>query len=60
MGSAPSRTARHQRPSCGHAKLVECPLTVADWNIVFLAYLGFLQTCRLVAEQAHDRATKES
>ena len=47
--------ARHARPPCGHQKLVECPLSVDDWNVVFLAYLGFLQTCRLVSEQAHAR-----
>ena len=50
-----ARVARHQRPPCGHAALAECPLTKADWEAVFYAYLGFLQTCRLVSERAHHR-----
>ena len=52
---ASNTIARHQRPTCGHTRLVECPLTVKDWESVFFAYLGFLHVCRLVSEQAHER-----
>lgn len=46
------------RPDCGHKLLQECPLTVADWEIVFFAMLGFRETCRLVSDKAHERAAK--
>ena len=49
------RIARHAKPECGHKRLQDCPLTEDDWRVVYLAYLGFLQTCRLVAEDAHRR-----
>lgn len=45
----------HVRPSCGHKRLQECPLSVDDWGEVYNALLGFLFTCRLVAERAHAR-----
>jgi hypothetical protein len=45
----------HARPSCGHRALAECPLSSEDWRVVYLAWLGFLATCRIVAEQAHAR-----
>ena len=44
------------RPSCGHARPSECPLTGEDWRTIYLAYLGFLALCRIVSEQAHARA----
>lgn len=50
------KIARRRQPDCGHKRLAECPLTVEDWNTVFLAWLGFRQTCLLVSEQAHERA----
>lgn len=40
---------------CGHGYLRECPLTMADWEIVFYALLGFMTTCRAVSERAHAR-----
>lgn len=46
------------RPSCGHRRLSECPLSSEDWRAIWLAYLGFLAMCRLVAEQAHAREGK--
>lgn len=47
-----------ERPDCGHRHLVECPLTVEDWRVVWMAMLGFLETCRRVSAQAHARADK--
>ena len=42
-------------PSCGHKKLVDCPLTQADWRVVLYAYAAFLETCRRVSQEAHRR-----
>jgi hypothetical protein len=43
------------RPSCGHVRPSECPLTFEDWRAIWMAYLGFLSTCRFICEQAHAR-----
>jgi hypothetical protein len=45
-----------QRPSCGHAMLVECPLSARDWEEVFFAMMAFRGVCRSVSERAHRRA----
>lgn len=47
--------ARRPLPDCGHRYLVECPLTMEDWRAVFFAYLGFLHTCRMISDAAHER-----
>lgn len=44
-----------RRPSCGHRRPAECPLSHEDWFAIWMAYLGFLATCRYVCEQAHVR-----
>jgi hypothetical protein len=35
--------------------LVECPLTVGDWQEVYHAWLAFRLVCLLVSERAHGR-----
>lgn len=42
-------------PACGHRRLAECPLSADDWRSVWVAYLGFLHTCCVIAEAAHER-----
>jgi hypothetical protein len=46
------------KPSCGHARPSECPLTYEDWYAIWMAYLGFLAMCRYVSEKAHARAAR--
>lgn len=43
------------RPSCGHARPCECPLSAEDYRAIWMAYLGFLATCRYISELAHAR-----
>jgi hypothetical protein len=52
----PAMVGIRRRPTCDHAMLVECPLTVRDWEEVYFAYIGFLSVCRSVSERAHRRA----
>lgn len=49
----------HARPSCGHARPSECPLTIEDWRTIYFAYLAFLQLCRLISETAHARVVSD-
>lgn len=50
-----SPVATRERPDCGHKALTECPLTAADWEQVFEAWVAFKTQCRMISDRAHAR-----